>query len=193
MATLARDGGFREDLYYRLNVATLALPALVERKEDIPELVDYLFRRLAAVRGNSCRPQLTPQALATLQAHHWPGNIWERENVLERLLLALAVDAETVVDAMAITEALRAGVGQGLPRWAGGIAQMMDQPLREAREAFEREYLLFHLSRFGGNVSRTAAAIGMDRAALHRKLRGLGIAGLADAQPGILPDLENNP
>ncbi len=131
------------------------------------------MRRIAG-RGNRPAPDLSPPALAALQAHSWPGNIWELENVLERLVISRPKTG-AALDANAVTDALRAGEagGGGIP--AGDMQRLLNRPLRGAREAFEREYLMFHLSRFGGNVSRTAEAVGMDRAALHRKLRSLGI------------------
>lgn len=167
------DGRFREDLYYRLAVVPISLPPLVARREDIPALALAIMPRVARALGRPER-RLGEDALAALQAHDWPGNVWELVNVLERILL-LAGPGDSV-GATAVTKAL----GQGEPGAAGWdkSADMMMKPLREAREAFEKAYLLFQLSRFGGNISRTAEFVGMDRAALHRKLKTLGVGAV---------------
>ncbi len=163
-------GRFREDLFYRLNVVPVSVPALQARRQDIPELAQHLLERLCRAKGRSASV-LANDALAALQAYDWPGNVWELINVIERLLLNLPASGEIRSDAVS------AAIGQGAPdvmRW-DKAPDMMNQPLRDAREAFEREYLLFHLTRFSGNISRTAEFVGMDRAALHRKLKLLGI------------------
>jgi two-component system nitrogen regulation response regulator NtrX len=165
-------GNFREDLYYRLGVVPLAIPPLSMRRSDIPALANELMARAAAKKG---RPPclLSEDALIALQAYDWPGNVWELINVAERLLLSQTTDGEGPVSADMVGEA----IGKGSPDFLQGDADLgiMNQPLREAREAFERQYLSFHLARFGGNISRTATFVGMDRAALHRKLKGLGV------------------
>ena len=163
-------GRFRDDLFYRLNVVPVTVPALQARRPDIPELAQHLMERLCRAKG---RPAslLAEDALAALQAYVWPGNVWELINVIERLLLNAPAGAEVR------SAAVSAAIGQGPPdrlRWAQA-PDVMNQPLREAREAFEREYLFFHLTRFSGNISRTAEFVGMDRAALHRKLKLLGV------------------
>ena len=163
-------GRFREDLFYRLNVVPVAVPALKARRQDIPDLAQNLLERLCRVKGRSACV-LANDALAALQAYDWPGNVWELINVIERLLLNAPSGAEIRSDAVS------AAIGQGTPdlmRW-DKAPDVMNQPLREAREAFEREYLSFHLTRFSGNISKTAIFVGMDRAALHRKLKLLGI------------------
>ncbi|MBP5855576.1 sigma-54-dependent Fis family transcriptional regulator [Marivibrio halodurans] len=183
LATTARDlrammeeGRFREDLFYRLAVVPMTVPPLTERRQDIPDLAQHFMRQSATAKGRAPRP-LDGGAIAALQGHDWPGNVWEVVNVIERLLLdgkplgeagaPEPIHAEAVVKA--IGETGRAAMG-----W-DKAPEVMNMPLREAREAFEREYLLFHLTRFGGNISRTAEFVGMDRAALHRKLKGLGV------------------
>jgi two-component system nitrogen regulation response regulator NtrX len=166
------EGRFREDLYYRLNVVPVAVPALSARRPDIPALAEHLMERLCRVKGRTPF-RLGEDALAALQAHDWPGNVWELINVLERLLLH--ADPAQPIRSDAVSRA----IGQEAPgamRW-DNAAEVMNQPLREAREAFEREYLDFHLTRFSGNISRTAEFVGMDRAALHRKLKLLGVQG----------------
>lgn len=167
-------GSFREDLFYRLNVVPIRIDPLSTRREDIPPLAQYLLARASAAKGWTPRP-LSEGAMAALQAHDWPGNAWELANVIERVLLASrdapgeAVGAEMVIDALGQSGNESTGWDQA--------HEVMNLPLREAREAFEREYLLFHLTRFGGNISRTAEFVGMDRAALHRKLKMLGVQG----------------
>jgi len=163
-------GRFREDLFYRLNVVPVSVPALQARRQDIPELAQQLVARLCRAKGRSACV-LADDALAALQAYGWPGNVWELINVIERLLLNAPAGAEIRSDAVS------AAIGQDTPdlmRW-DKAPDVMNQPLREAREAFEREYLFFHLTRFSGNISRTAEFVGMDRAALHRKLKLLGV------------------
>jgi two-component system nitrogen regulation response regulator NtrX len=177
LATTSRDlreeieaGRFREDLFYRLNVVPITVPALQARRQDIPDLAQHLIERLCRAKGRSACI-LANDALATLQAYEWPGNVWELINVIERLLLNAPGGTEIRSDAVS------AAIGQDAPdvmRW-DKAPDVMNQPLREAREAFECEYLLFHLTRFSGNISRTAEFVGMDRAALHRKLKLLGI------------------
>jgi len=169
LQALMEKGAFREDLFYRLAVVPMTAPPLSERRQDIPALAEHFMKQAAAAKGRVAR-RLGDGAITALQGHSWPGNVWEVMNVIERLLLdggaADEIGAEAVVQA----------IGEG-GRADGGWdpAEVMNRPLREAREAFEKEYLLFHLTRFGGNISRTAEFVGMDRAALHRKLKGLGV------------------
>jgi two-component system nitrogen regulation response regulator NtrX len=186
IATTNRDlkreieaGNFREDLYYRLNVVPLSVPALSVRRADIPDLAKQIMVRSAAAKGRPPRP-LSEEALIALQAYEWPGNVWELVNVIERLLLPNAGDPNAPVRADAVAEA----IGGGSPDFLRSDASLgiMNRPLREAREDFERQYLTFHLARFGGNISRTAGFVGMDRAALHRKLKGLGVHNAERAQ-----------
>lgn len=166
------EGSFREDLYYRLNVVPVTLPPLADRREDMAELADAIMAKAASVNGRSVR-SLTPEAISAMQAHDWPGNVWELANVVERLLLLAPADSRQPVSAESV---LRAIGEQENKSFSWERAQdVMNQPLRDAREAFEREYLMFHLLRFGRNISRTAEFVGMDRAALHRKLKGLGL------------------
>jgi len=165
-------GTFREDLFYRLNVVPIRIDALSGRREDIPPLARYLMSRSAAAKGWTPRP-MSEGAVAALQAHEWPGNGWELANVVERVLLASRDSPVERIDAEMVIEALGQG-GSETARW-DQAQEVMNLPLREAREAFEREYLFFHLTRFGGNISRTAEFVGMDRAALHRKLKMLGV------------------
>ena len=176
LQALIAEGRFREDLFYRLNVVPLTVPPLADRREDIPTLAAHFMDRSAQAKGRSPRP-LAPDAIAALQGHDWHGNLWELGNVIERLLLMSTGASHEPIHADAVAQALGAGTGENsVSKW-DRATEVMSQPLREAREAFEREYLVFHLARFGGNISRTAEFVGMDRAALHRKLKGLGVAG----------------
>jgi two-component system, NtrC family, nitrogen regulation response regulator NtrX len=166
------DGRFREDLYHRLSVVPVLVPALSERREDIPYLVDHFMRQVARQAG--IRPRrIGDDALAVLQAHNWPGNVRQLRNNVERLMiLARGDDAEAPITA----DLLPSEIGDVMPRAPSQSDQhIMALPLREARELFEKEYLIAQINRFGGNISRTAEFIGMERSALHRKLKSLGV------------------
>jgi two-component system nitrogen regulation response regulator NtrX len=167
------QGNFREDLYHRLNVVPIRVPSLAERREDIPMLVEHFMRRLSAASGLPTRI-IGPDAIAALQAHDWPGNVRQLRNNIERLLILASGDPTAIITA----DRLPAEVGTS-SSFSGGSGlngePLISLPLREARELFEREYLLAQISRFGGNISRTAAFVGMERSALHRKLKSLGV------------------
>lgn len=165
-------GSFHEELYYRLNVVPLETPPLSARRNDIAALARHMMNRLAADKGRAPRP-IGPDGIAALEAYDWPGNFWELANVIERLLLDTLLLPDQVIDGRRVAQAIGKGDRGGVGAEPG--ASVKNRPLREAREAFEREYLLFHLARFGGNISRTAAFVEMDRAALHRKLKLLGV------------------
>ncbi|QQM32345.1 sigma-54-dependent Fis family transcriptional regulator [Martelella lutilitoris] len=166
------DGLFRQDLFHRLAVVPVRIPALSERREDIPFLVDFIMRQLCEQAGIRQR-RIGDDAMAILQAHDWPGNIRQLRNNLERLLiLSREEDAAQPIGA----ELLPADLSDVLPQiQTSGDAHIMTLPLREARERFERDYLMAQINRFGGNISRTAEFVGMERSALHRKLKSLGI------------------
>jgi two-component system nitrogen regulation response regulator NtrX len=164
-------GRFREDLYHRLNVVPLRVPGLAERREDIPELVTYFTEQISGATGLPKR-KLGEDAMATLQAHAWPGNVRQLRNNVERLLILATGDPEQVLSA----EMLPAEVAASGAAGSVGAERIIALPLRDAREVFEREYLTAQILRFGGNISRTAAFIGMERSALHRKLKSLGVA-----------------
>jgi two-component system, NtrC family, nitrogen regulation response regulator NtrX len=166
------EGRFREDLYYRLNVVPVVLPALSDRREDIPALVDHFAARYAAERRVPT-PEIAPDALVALQSHEWPGNVRQLRNVVERTVIMAPGDRVGRIDLDMLPAEIRGETGGG-----GGGAQIMGAPLREARETFEREYLRVQIRRFSGNISRTASFIGMERSALHRKLKLLGITEL---------------
>jgi two-component system nitrogen regulation response regulator NtrX len=164
-------GRFRQDLYHRLNVVPLRVPALSERREDIPELIDYFLRQIALATGLSPR-RIGDDAMAVLQSNEWPGNVRQLRNLIERLMILTSADTEIITASM-----LPEDIGSTLPLSpnASGGEHLMSLPLREAREIFEREYLVAQINRFGGNISRTAEFVGMERSALHRKLRALGV------------------
>ncbi|GAB4139233.1 MAG: sigma-54 dependent transcriptional regulator [Sphingomonadales bacterium] len=166
------DGGFREDLYHRLDVMSVAVPPLADRREDIPLLVDFFIRKFAPGRAARLKARLSEEVMATLQAYHWPGNVRQLRNIVERLII-LASEDDSPITADALPDELSAE-----PVRLMTIEQnmaIMAAPLREAREAFEREYLRVQITRFSGNISRTASFVGMERSALHRKLKSLGL------------------
>ena len=180
LATTTRDlreeikkGNFREDLFYRLSVVPIPVPPLSEHPDDIPDLARHLMERAAANTGLP-RRTLSEDAVAALQTYNWPGNVRQLRNVIERLL---------IMAPGGVNDAIRADM---LPADISGDApttlmmrradEIMTLPLREAREVFEREYLMSQVVRFGGNISKTADFVGMERSALHRKLKSLGIS-----------------
>jgi two-component system nitrogen regulation response regulator NtrX len=165
-------GRFREDLYHRLSVVPLRVPPLAERRDDIPELVQYFMDQISQSTGLPTR-KIATDAMAVLQSHDWPGNVRQLRNNVERLLILAGGEPDTEITA----DMLPQDVGSMVPSMPGGNGgeQLMGLPLREAREAFEREYLRAQINRFGGNISRTAEFVGMERSALHRKLKALEI------------------
>jgi two-component system nitrogen regulation response regulator NtrX len=168
---------FREDLYYRLNVVPVRLPPLRERREDIPELANQFLARFAAERRIPA-PNFSDEALAALQAHDWPGNVRQLRNIIERTVILAPCERVDRIEADMLPTEILESQGQ-----SGGSSQammIMGSPLREARESFEREYLKIQIRRFSGNISRTASFIGMERSALHRKLKALGIGDKRD-------------
>lgn len=165
-------GRFRQDLFHRLNVVPLKVPALSERREDIPELVEYFVRQIALSTGLPPR-RIGDDAMAVLQSYEWPGNVRQLRNIIERLMIMTGGDSESVITAAMLPDDIGSNVPLS-PNGAGG-EHLMSLPLRDAREIFEREYLMAQINRFGGNISRTAEFVGMERSALHRKLRALGV------------------
>ena len=165
-------GKFREDLYHRLSVVPIRVPPLAERREDIPELVNYFMEQISQFTGLPQR-KIGGDAMAVLQSHDWPGNVRQLRNNVERLMILAGGDPEAVISASMLPQDVGSMV-PSMPNGNGG-EQLMGLPLREARELFEREYLLAQINRFGGNISRTAEFVGMERSALHRKLKALGI------------------
>ena len=166
------EGRFREDLYYRLNVVPIKMPSLKERKSDIAAIVNYFMERCSESLGVPTK-KLSESALAAMEVYSWPGNLRQLRNVVEWLLIMTKdVAGNQITPSMLPPELLSANPLVGC---FGGSADVMGLPLRDAREMFETEYLAAQLDRFGGNVSRTAEFIGMERSAFHRKLKNLGI------------------
>jgi two-component system nitrogen regulation response regulator NtrX len=172
LEALIAEGKFREDLYHRLSVVPIRVPPLAERREDIPGLVDYFMDQISSATGLPKR-RIGDDAMAVLQSHDWPGNVRQLRNNIERLMILAGGDPDAVLDA----SMLPPDVGSMVPSMPNGNGgeHLMGLPLRDAREMFEREYLVAQISRFGGNISRTAEFVGMERSALHRKLKALGI------------------
>lgn len=165
------QGLFREDLFHRLAVVPVQVPPLADRREDIGELIDAFMEQIEAQSGiKSCT--IGEDAMAVLHAHSWPGNLRQLRNNVERLMILSRGDDGEEVHA----EHLPGEISDMLPKTPGtSDDHIMSMPLREAREMFERDYLLAQITRFGGNISRTASFVGMERSALHRKLKSLGI------------------
>ena len=179
LATTNRDlqaeiaaGRFREDLYYRLAVVPIRMPSLKERREDVPGLARHFLERSAESSGIPGR-ELSTDALTALQAYDWPGNVRQLRNLMDWLLIMAPGGASDPIR----PEMLPAEVSQGAPALLNSdpTADLMSLPLREARDLFETQYLQAQLMRFGGNISRTAQFVGMERSALHRKLKQLGV------------------
>ena len=172
LAALIAEGNFREDLFHRLSVVPVRVPSLSEHRDDIPELLGFFMEQLSGSTGMPQR-RIAEDAMAVLQSHDWPGNIRQLRNNVERLMILAAGDPEAELTA----EMLPSEIGTLVPATPNGSGgeKLMSLPLREAREVFEREYLVAQISRFGGNISRTAEFIGMERSALHRKLKSLSI------------------
>lgn len=165
------EGRFREDLFYRLNVVPVEIPALSSRREDIPDLANHYAARFASEHRVS-PPYISDDAMAALQACEWPGNVRQLRNIIERtIILAPSNRIHTIEADMLPSEIIDSYQGA-----EHNVTSLMGAPLREAREAFEREYLRVQIKRFSGNISKTAAFVGMERSALHRKLKLLGIS-----------------
>jgi two-component system nitrogen regulation response regulator NtrX len=164
------EGRFREDLYYRLNVVPVDIPPLAQRREDIPPLVEHFVAHYAAERRVPT-PEVASDAMVALQSYDWPGNVRQLRNVVERTVILAPGDRIGRIDVDLLPAEVLGDQGAN----GAGTSAIMGAPLREARETFEREYLRVQIRRFSGNISRTATFIGMERSALHRKLKLLGI------------------
>tara|TARA_R110002072_G_scaffold2229_6_gene18287 strand:+ start:403 stop:1776 length:1374 start_codon:yes stop_codon:yes gene_type:complete len=172
LAAAINEGRFREDLYYRLNVVPLQVPALMERQEDLPVLVDYFMEKSAVEAGMPTR-RLADDAIAALQGYEWPGNVRQLRNAIDWMLIMAPGSGDEPIRSDMLPPDINGG---GLSLAGGnGQSEYMSLSLRQARERFEKQYLETQVARFGGNISRTAAFVGMERSALHRKLRSLGI------------------
>ncbi|WP_439925385.1 nitrogen assimilation response regulator NtrX [Nitrobacter sp. JJSN] len=165
-------GRFREDLYHRLSVVPIRVPPLSERREDIPELIEFFMDHISTTSGLPKR-QIGDDAMAVLQSHVWPGNVRQLRNNVERVMILAGGGPEVIITA----DMLPQDVGSMVPAMPTGVngEHIMGLPLREAREVFERDYLIAQISRFSNNISRTAEFVGMERSALHRKLKALGV------------------
>ena len=163
-------GTFREELYHRLNVVPIQVPSLEDRREDIPLLAEHFIHMLNKAQGLPLR-KIAEDARALLQTMLWPGNVRQLKNVVERVLILGETSGD--ISAKELPAGEDSPAEEGRIVLSGGLATL---PLREARELFEREYLLTQINRFGGNISRTASFVGMERSALHRKLKSLGVA-----------------
>lgn len=179
IATTNRDlklemaaGRFREDLYYRLAVVPLVMPSLGERRTDVPELAKHFMTLSARSLGVAPR-QFSDDAMAVMQTAEWPGDVRQLRNTIEWLLIMSPGAAERPIAVSDLPPDLTQSATNGMDPNANG--ELVSMPLREAREHFERSYLLAQLQRFGGNISRTANFVGMERSALHRKLKTLGL------------------
>lgn len=176
-----KNGTFKEDLYYRLNVVPIHIPTLKDRVQDIPLLVENFSAQIASKTGQN-QPEFTGAALAALQDHDWPGNIRQLRNVIEWVLIMHGdhdvigrdeLPGDITGQAPSTGDDTQKDGGNGFSMRAR--SDYMGAPLREAREAFEKEYLVAQIGRFGGNISKTAQFVGMERSALHRKMKSLDI------------------
>src|ERR1700730_15643938 len=167
-------GRFREDLFYRLSVVPIRLPPLRDRREDIPLMARHFMARASEAARLTPR-EFGEDAMAALQAYTWPGNVRQLRNVIDWLLIMAPGDAREPLRADMLPNEITA-IAPTVVKWDKG-SEIMTLPLRDAREVFEREYLIAQVTRFGGNISRTAAFVGMERSALHRKLKSLGVFG----------------
>lgn len=169
------SGRFREDLYYRLSVVPIKVPSLAERRDDIPMLIEHFTERIADSSGLNPR-QFSQEAIAVLQSMDWPGNVRQLKNLVERILILSPNDTRRPVSVDELPQDRHAITGKG----PSASTELVGLSLRDAREQFEREYLTLQITRFDGNISRTAEFIGMERSALHRKLKALGVNASAN-------------
>lgn len=170
VAQLIQEGSFREDLFYRLNVVSIEIPLLVQRITDVPALIDYFMQQASQQHGLPCR-KINEEAMVVLQSYQWPGNVRQLKNMIEWLVIMAPGEASDPITISMLPPEIRSDVS--MP--SANNPNIVALPLREARESFEREYLLAQVTRFGGNISKTARFVGMERSALHRKLRALGV------------------
>ncbi len=174
LLTVIEDGRFREDLYHRLNVVPVKVPALTERRDDIPLLAEKFVETIAKANGRAQR-KISEDAINALQAYDWPGNVRQLKNVIEQVLILSQEEASEDISVTMLPNNIVKGDDVMHNGDGDSSSPLMLSPLRDAREAFEREYLKIQITRFGGNISKTAAFIGMERSALHRKLKSLGL------------------
>lgn len=181
-------GRVRQDLYYRLSVVPIKIPALTDRREDIPLLAEHFLAKAAEVSGIAVR-RIGDDAMAALQAYSWPGNVRQLRNAMEWVVIMATGEPTDPIRADMLPPEITSSTPSVL-RWEKG-GEIMGLPLRDAREMFEREYLLAQVTRFGGNISRTANFIGMERSALHRKLKLLGVHGSSNENHAVVSEKIN--
>lgn len=172
------EGRFREELYHRLNVVPIEVPSLETRSEDIPVLAEYFIEMFHREQGLALR-KIANDAMATLQTMRWPGNVRQLRNLIERVLILGEGTGPIRLDDLPMSDEGKSGTSEA--SLSPGLTML---PLREARELFERQYLMAQINRFGGNISRTAGFVGMERSALHRKLKSLGVVTSGKTQAG---------
>ena len=172
------EGRFREELYHRLNVVPIEVPSLEARSEDIPILAEYFIEMFHREQGLALR-KIADDAMATLQTMRWPGNVRQLRNLIERVLILGEGTGPISLDDLPMSNEGKSGTSEA--SLSPGLTML---PLREARELFERQYLMAQINRFGGNISRTAGFVGMERSALHRKLKSLGVVTSGKTQAG---------
>jgi two-component system nitrogen regulation response regulator NtrX len=182
LAEEIRAGRFREDLFFRLNVIPLAVPPLRERGADVIRLAEHFIAEFASEYGRRVK-RLSPDAGQALRAYRWPGNVRELRNVIERLMIMVTTDTIAVEDLWFLEELFAVSMPTVAAPRPAAPASTTVRPLYEARDAWEREYLLQALAAFDGNMSRTADALGVERSNLYRKMRGLGIHTRKDDEP----------
>lgn len=179
---------FREDLYHRLAVVPIHMPSLTERREDIPILIETYMLRLSQQSPLKTKP-ISDEAMAILQTYEWPGNVRQLRNISERLMILTSGQDDKIIEPDDLPSELTGGGDTS----SAGAERVISLSLREAREVFEREYLTAQIARFGGNISRTAAFIGMERSALHRKLKSLRVGESAAPSAGDSPLPQTTP
>lgn len=180
LKALITEGKFREELYHRLNVVPIEVPSLEDRRDDIPELSSFFLQELHNQQGLSDR-KLSEDSLTFLQSMEWPGNVRQLKNHIERILILGPED-----DFISVNELTELNPSFEDENIETVINNVVSLPLREARELFERDYLLTQINRFGGNISRTASFVGMERSALHRKLKSLDIITRPKPDPSVM-------
>jgi two-component system nitrogen regulation response regulator NtrX len=180
LKALITEGKFREELYHRLNVVPIEVPSLEDRRDDIPELSSFFLQELHNQQGLSDR-KLSEDSLTFLQSMEWPGNVRQLKNHIERILILGPED-----DFISVNELNELNPSFEDENIETVINNVVSLPLREARELFERDYLLTQINRFGGNISRTASFVGMERSALHRKLKSLDIISRPKPDPSVM-------
>ena len=176
METEVEEGRFKSDLYFRLNVVHVDMPSLKDRREDIPELCEYFLKCYADISGRT-QQKLSDEALSVIQSYEWPGNVRQLRNVIEWMTIMSPKNDSDIIEATSLANDIFSSVPNipGAEQQIENNVDIMSMPLREARELFERHYLLAQVNRFGGNISKTSAFIGMERSALHRKLKSLNV------------------